>query len=191
MSETSDDIFVVIAAFNERKSIANVVRGLLPAFPTIVVVDDGSRDETAALARNAGATVLIHPVNLGQGAALQTGISYAVRQGAAFIVTFDADGQHSPADVWPMIEALRKSAADVALGSRFLGQAIGIDKKKAFVLKAATIFTALTTGLRLTDCHNGLRVFTRKAAESISIRQNVIAHEVGWAWARSQALGWI
>lgn len=160
MNATNANVFIVIAAYNEGRSIADVVLDLLREFQSIVVVDDGSADDTAARAQAAGATVLIHPINLGQGAALQTGICYAVNQGAEYVVTFDADGQHSPADVPPMIEALKKSGADIALGSRFLGQAIGIDKKKAFVLKAAVAFTALTTGLRLTDCHNGLRVLT-------------------------------
>lgn len=176
MIASNTNVFVVIAAYNEGSSIAKVIPDLLRTFQTIVVVDDGSVDDTAAQAQAAGATVLIHPINLGQGAALQTGICYAVNQGAEYIVTFDADGQHSPADVPPMLEALEKSGADIALGSRFLGQAIGIDKKKAFVLKAAVAFTALTTGLRLTDCHNGLRVLTRKAAQTIHIRHNRMAH---------------
>src|SRR3954470_14159468 len=92
-------LFVVIAAFNEAGAIGGVVRELRAAYPNVIVVDDGSHDETAPVARDAGATVLRHLLNRGQGAALQTGISYALRVGAEIIVTFDADGQHQPADI--------------------------------------------------------------------------------------------
>jgi polyprenyl-phospho-N-acetylgalactosaminyl synthase len=117
-----------------------------------------------------------HPVNLGQGAALQTGIDYALAQGAEILVTFDADGQHRVTDIAIMVEALRRERADFALGSRFLGQTYNLPTLRRWVLYAATIFTRLTTGLRLTDSHNGLRVLTRKGAAAIRLRQNRMAH---------------
>ena len=169
-------IAIVIAAYNEGSSIGDVIFGILPEFPFVVVVDDGSLDNTAAVAEAAGATVLIYPINLGQGAALQTGIIYALRRGADYIVTFDGDGQHDPTDITPMIDALKTSSADIALGSRFLGRTVGMGKPKAALLKCAVAFTSLTTGLRLTDSHNGLRVLTRKAAQSINLLQNRMAH---------------
>jgi glycosyltransferase involved in cell wall biosynthesis len=139
------------------------------------VVDDGSADGTADRA-SAAAIVVRHPVNLGQGAALQTGIDFALQQGAEVIVTFDADGQHRAADIERLVAALREARADFALGSRFLGQAIAISPARRLLLRAATLFTQLTTGLRLTDTHNGLRAMTRLGAQRIRLRQNRMAH---------------
>ena len=164
-------VFVVIAAYNEEPVIGQVIADAKARFPNVVVVDDGSNDATPELALAAGAVVLRHPVNLGQGAALQTG-----RQGAAVVGTLDADGQHSAADLQRMGEALMESGADVALGSRFLGRAEGLPFARRVVLKLALVFTRWITGLRLTDVHNGLRVFTASAARRIRITQNRMAH---------------
>ncbi|MEH6702143.1 glycosyltransferase family 2 protein [Parasphingorhabdus sp.] len=170
------DVWIVIPAFNEGKMIADVIAQVGTMFPNIVVIDDASKDKTSTTARNAGATVLKHPFNLGQGAALQTGIEFALSRGASHIVTFDADGQHHIEDVPVMLEQLKQSGADLALGSRFLGNTIGMSKSRGLLLRAATIFTQITTGLKLTDCHNGLRVFTAKAAGQLNLRQNRMAH---------------
>ena len=167
--------WVVIAAFNEARVIADVVAGVARCGDQVVVVDDGSADETAKRAAR-WAHVLRHPVNLGQGAALQTGIDFALQQGAEIIVTFDADGQHRADDIEPLVAALRESPADFALGSRFLGCAIAISTSRRLLLRAATLFTQLTTGLRLTDTHNGLRAMTRRGAGRIRLRQNRMAH---------------
>jgi len=140
------------------------------------VVDDGSRDATADVARSAGATVIGHPFNLGQGAALQTGIDYALAHGAELVVSFDADGQHRVADISRLTEALAEERADFALGSRFLGQAPNLPTLRRLALIAATRFTRLTTGLQLTDAHNGLRAMTRRGAAAIRLRQNRMAH---------------
>jgi glycosyltransferase involved in cell wall biosynthesis len=172
----SDPIWVVIPAFNEAPVIADVVADVVGRFSHVVVVDDGSTDTTARRAAAAGAVVVRHPVNLGQGAALQTGIRYALRQKAGLIVTFDADGQHRVEDVARMIDALLESGSDVALGSRFLGDAVALPTLRRVVLKMAVWFTNLTTRLRVSDAHNGLRVLTREAAQSIMIQQNGMAH---------------
>jgi len=169
-------IWVVIAAFNEARVIARVIADVSRHGYRIVVVDDGSRDLTAERAGEAGATVVRHPVNLGQGAALQTGIEYALRQGAEHVVTFDADGQHRAEDIAGLLDALAKHRADFALGSRFLGASIDLPPSRRLLLKAATMFTRLITGLRLTDTHNGLRAMTRRGATAISLRQNRMAH---------------
>ncbi len=168
-------IFVVIAAYNEASVIARVVADVARHGYSVVVVDDGSADATAQRA-GAAAAVVRHPVNLGQGAALQTGIDYALQQDADIIVTFDADGQHRAADIERLVAALRERTADFALGSRFLGQAIALSTARRLLLRAATVFTQLTTGLRLTDTHNGLRAMTRRGAEKIRLRQNRMAH---------------
>jgi glycosyltransferase involved in cell wall biosynthesis len=171
------DVRVVVPMHNEAPVIADVVTGLLRYFPRIVAVDDGSTDGSAGIARQAGATVLRHALNLGQGAALQTGISFALEQpGAAYVVTFDADGQHDPTDAVRMVELARAEAVDVVLGSRFLGAAAGLPGLRRTVLRGGVAFTRLTTGLRLTDTHNGLRVLSRRAAENLDIRLRGMAH---------------
>jgi polyprenyl-phospho-N-acetylgalactosaminyl synthase len=168
-------IWVVIAAYNETNVIARVVGDVARRGYRVVVVDDGSSDGTADRA-SAASIVVRHPVNLGQGAALQTGIDYALQQGAAVVVTFDADGQHRAADIERLVAALREARADFALGSRFLGTAVDLPPLRRVLLRAATAFTQLTTGLRLTDTHNGLRAMTRRGAERIRLRQNRMAH---------------
>jgi polyprenyl-phospho-N-acetylgalactosaminyl synthase len=173
---THPRLWVICAAYNEATTIGRVVAEFGRAGHRIVVVDDGSSDGTRHIAAAAGADVVAHPVNLGQGAALQTGIDYALSQGADILVTFDADGQHRVADIPVLVEALRRERADFALGSRFLGQTYDLPTLRRWVLYAATIFTRLTTGLRLTDSHNGLRALTRKGAAAIRLRQNRMAH---------------
>jgi polyprenyl-phospho-N-acetylgalactosaminyl synthase len=169
-------VWVVIAAFNEGRVIARVIADVVRRDYRVVVVDDGSADDTAEAAAQAGAIVIEHPVNLGQGAALQTGIEYALQQGADHVVTFDADGQHRAQDIAVLLEALDESGADFALGSRFLGASIDLPPARRLLLKAATWFTRATTGLRLTDTHNGLRAMTRRGADVINLRQNRMAH---------------
>jgi len=174
--DTIDATWVVIPMFNEGSVIYGVAREVLAAFPNLVVVDDGSTDDALEQAARAGATVLKHPINLGQGAALQTGINYALQQGARHVVTFDADGQHQIKDVVAMLEMIRQENLDVVLGSRFIGKTIGMSFGRRLLLKAAVIFTKISTGLNLTDAHNGLRVFARRAALKINIQQNRMAH---------------
>jgi glycosyltransferase involved in cell wall biosynthesis len=169
-------MYVVIPAYNEGPVISRVVSEVKRAGYAVVVVDDGSSDATAEEARAAGAGVITHPFNLGQGAALQTGIDYAVAEGAEVIVTFDADGQHRVSDIARLAEALVEERADFALGSRFLGQAPNLPPLRRLLLHAATAFTRLTTGLQVTDTHNGLRAMTRRAAAAIRLRQNRMAH---------------
>jgi glycosyltransferase involved in cell wall biosynthesis len=170
------DVHVVIAAYNEAAVIARVVTGVTRAGYPAVVVDDGSRDETAALACAAGAYVVRHPFNLGQGAALQTGIAFALAQSAQYLVTFDADGQHRVSDISRLVDALVREGADFALGTRFLEEAPALPPLRRLLLRAATAFTRLTTGLDISDTHNGLRAMTRRGAEAVNLRQNRMAH---------------
>lgn len=169
-------VWVVVPAYNEGAVIASTIGGLLQSFGNVVVVDDCSADATRQLALGAGAHVVRHPINLGQGAALATGIIYALRQGADAIVTFDADGQHSASEARAMVDLLYSEKVDVVLGSRFLGEAHGISSGRRALLTLAVLFTRATTGLTLTDAHNGLRVLSRRAAGLIRIRQNRMAH---------------
>jgi polyprenyl-phospho-N-acetylgalactosaminyl synthase len=175
-SQSDGGVWVLVPAHNEARVIAGVVAELKRQAHRIVVIDDGSSDQTAEVAAECGAIVLRHPINLGQGAALQTGIEFALARSAELIVTFDADGQHRTADIGRLLDALNIHRADFALGSRFLGAAINMPAPRRVLLRAATLFTRLTTGLALTDAHNGLRAMTRRGALSIRLRQNRMAH---------------
>jgi len=171
-----DSTWVLCPAFNEAKTLGAVLGGLRAEGYRVVVVDDGSRDETARIAMEHASAVVTHPVNLGQGAALKTGIDYALSRGAEYLVTFDSDGQHRPSDIPRLLEALVRNHADFALGSRFLGKPQSMPLLRKLLLRAATVFTSLTTGLYLTDTHNGLRAFTRRGAMALNFRQNRMAH---------------
>jgi len=168
--------WVVIPAYNEEKNIRAVVEGLKKGgFDDIIVVDDGSSDRTGKVAEE-GAVVLRHLINLGQGAALKTGIEYSLRNGADLIVTFDADNQHRVKDINLMINHLQKNKLDVVLGSRFLRNDTQIPWIRKIFLKGGALVFRVLYGAKLTDSHNGLRVLTRKAAKKIRIRSEGMEH---------------
>jgi len=170
------DLWIVIPAFNEETKIGEVVGELRQGFPNLVVVDDGSSDATGARALRSGAVVLRHPLNRGQGAALQTGLRYALLRGARYLVTFDADGQH-PAEALPrLLWPILSGEAEIALGSRFLHDAGAVPPSRRLLLGGAVLFTRLFSGLRLTDAHNGFRAFSRRAAAVIDIQLDRMAH---------------
>lgn len=176
-SESFDDTWLVIPMYNEDRVVADVVKDASRVFPRIVCVNDGSRDTSAELANAAGAVVVNHPVNLGQGAAIQTGVEYACLDPTMrYVVTFDADGQHRPEDAATMIEMLRRDEADIVFGSRFLDDRSDVSWAKRTVLKTGAAYSRLVTGVNLTDTHNGLRAFTRSVAEHLDLRQNRMAH---------------
>ena len=172
-----DDVWVVVPVFNEETVIASVVDELCGTFPHVVCVDDGSSDGSVAEIVRTGAHLVRHPINLGQGAALQTGLSYALaRSGARYFVTFDADGQHRVEDARVMVDVARSGAADVVLGSRFLEHDERVPLLKRLVLRAAVALSPTTRRLSLTDAHNGLRVLARGPAENLRITLNGMAH---------------
>lgn len=174
--EIARDTYIVIAAFNEAKAIGDVVRELRAHYPNVVVVDDGSRDDTQFRALEGGATVLRHVINRGQGAALQTGIAYALRQGARFIVTFDADGQHRPEDIPALVTPIARGEVEFCLGSRFLEHSQEVPARRRMLLSGAVIFTRVTSGMRLSDAHNGFRAMSRATAERIDLKLDRMAH---------------
>jgi len=176
MESQGAPIYVVIAAYQEAGVIADVIHRVTRFTRHVIVVDDGSQDDTGACAREAGATVLRHVVNRGQGAALQSGIAFALQQGAGVIVTFDADGQHDSRDLPALVAPILAGRADIVLGSRFLGRAEGIPAARRAVLALAVLFTRLTSGVELTDAHNGLRAFSRRAAEKLDLQLDRMAH---------------
>jgi polyprenyl-phospho-N-acetylgalactosaminyl synthase len=168
-------VFIVVPAYNEAHAVAEVVSALRRAYANVVVIDDGSSDDTAAEAAAAGATVVRHLMNRGQGAALQTGIEYGLRRGADTIVTFDADGQHRVDDVGALLSALDETDADIAIGSRFLGDG-EIPFLRRMLLRCGALFMRITSQVQLTDTHNGLRAFRRRAARQIHITLDGMAH---------------
>lgn len=171
-------VVAVIPAYNEERMIAEVVRAVRSEADEVIVVDDYSRDETGAAAELAGAQVLRHALNLGQGAALRTGTAYALRCGADIIVHVDADGQHDPTDIKCLVATLLQGNAAVAIGSRFApgGQTIGMTRSRAWLLALARQWSRWWTGLKLHDPQNGLRAMTREAARSLHWRQDREAH---------------
>lgn len=163
-------------AFNEGVGVARVVTHVRERFPLLVLIDDGSSDDTAEQARKAGALVIRHPVNLGQGAALQTGFTWALEHGLDWVVTLDSDGQHDPQDAQGLLELALKHGWDAGLGSRFMGSTLGMPYSRRLLLRAALRFQNATTGLQLTDVHNGLRVLSRKALQHLHLQQDRMAH---------------
>ncbi len=170
------EVIAVIAAYREAGRVGAVVRELKTRVTEVVVVDDGSPDRTGAEAEAAGARVIRHVLNRGQGAALATGLAYALARGADVVVTFDADGQHDPEDIPALTGPILRGEADVALGSRFLDGRSNPPPLRRALLAAARVLTNFSTGVRLTDAHNGLRAFSREAASRIRIRQDRMAH---------------
>lgn len=175
-ADIRDGVWIVIAAYNEGAAIAEVVRPLVEAGYGVVVVDDGSSDETRARARAAGAATLRHAVNRGQGAALQSGLRYALGRGAQVLVTFDADGQHSAQDIPRLVRPITGQTADIVLGSRFIEHSAAVPRARRILLRLAVAFTGVMSGVRLSDAHNGLRAMSRRAARQVDLQLDRMAH---------------
>jgi glycosyltransferase involved in cell wall biosynthesis len=169
--------FVVIPSYNEGEVVVETVRQLLPLGYSIVVVDDGSTQPVESL-EELPVHCVRHPVNLGQGAALQTGMDYALSHGATYIVHFDADGQHPADRIATFLAELEHGDCDVVVGSRFLrpsDQSL-IPGPRRLLLKAAVTVSGLLTGIWLSDAHNGFRAMTADAARRIRLHENGFAH---------------
>jgi glycosyltransferase involved in cell wall biosynthesis len=175
--QTDKKLFILIPAYNEEKKIGLVISNLkLKGYHNILVIDDGSHDHTEEIAINAGAEVLSHIINRGQGAALRTGIEY-LRENRQpdIIVTFDADGQHRVEDLQALLNPLDEGF-DIALGSRFLDNKTKMPRIKRIVLGAGIIFTNIISNIKLTDTHNGLRALGIRAINKIDITQRGMEH---------------
>jgi glycosyltransferase involved in cell wall biosynthesis len=169
---------VIVPAYNEGRAVGATVERLLAAGHRVVVVDDGSRDDTGEIVRALPVVYLRHPVNLGQGAALQTGMTYALRNGADIAVHFDADGQHDCAQIECLIAPIVNGQADVVFGSRFLRKedTAQVPLKKRIVLRGGILVSWAMTGVLLSDTHNGFRALSRRALESVQLQENGFAH---------------
>lgn len=172
------DVWIVIPAYNEASVIADVVADVRAVFPNVVCVDDGGRDDTGDRAFAAGAHVVRHPVNLGQGAAIQTGVEYArSRPGAQFFATFDADGQHQVKDVVRMLDRLQTEDLDIVIGTRFADQPPDrMPMLKRLLLPIVAKLSRSSRQLHLTDAHNGLRVFNKTVADGLNLTMNGMSH---------------
>lgn len=167
---------VIIPVYNEAEVISGVIKSLVKHFKYVVCVNDGSADDSSKEISKHKVYLINHPVNMGQGAALQTGIEFARLLPVDYFVTFDADGQHDVADALRMLRKLQNSKYDIVLGSRFLGGTIGASPLKIIMLRLAVKLSNLTAGLKLTDTHNGLRAFNRRVADAIHITLSDMAH---------------
>ena len=170
-------LIAVVPAYNEEKNIGPVISGLFNHADKVVVVDDGSVDNTLSEAHRAGAVVLHHEINRGQGAALQTGHEYALKIGADYVVDFDADGQFDVTDIKPALAELQKSGADILFGSRFLDNRSQVPwLKRRVLLPLGRLFNRIFFDINLTDAHNGFRILNQRALARIHITQDRMAH---------------
>lgn len=175
--DRNSDTAVIIPVYNEAEVLGDVIAKVYKHFVNVICVDDGSTDDSATIARNSGANVIAHPMNLGQGAALQTGFAAALLiPEVKYFVTFDSDGQHSVSDAQVMVARLRQGDIQVVFGSRFLDERTNVSFLKRRVLKLAVFYTNAITGLKLTDAHNGLRAFDREVLERIELIHDGMAH---------------
>lgn len=171
-----NNVAIIIPVYNEGEIIESVIHDVMKTFKIVVCVDDGSKDNSSKAIEKTGAYLVEHPINMGQGAALQTGVEFARQLAVDYFVTFDADGQHRVEDVKNMLKVIKKGDVDIVLGSRFMGTTLGMKKSKKIILKLGIKFSNLTSGLKLTDTHNGLRVFNRKVAEGLQITLSDMSH---------------
>jgi glycosyltransferase involved in cell wall biosynthesis len=170
-------ILAAVPAYNESSSISEVIKELTQEVDEVVVVDDGSEDNTTDKALSAGAKVITHELNRGQGAALETARRYAAQEEFDFMVTFDGDGQFEVEDIQPAVSKLKNNQADVLLGSRFLNEDSTLPwSKQKILLPLASIIEYFFTGLNLSDVHNGFKIFSHEALSKIEITQDRMAH---------------
>ena len=175
-SSNDPDTCIIVPVYNEASKIARVISDLSLVNAVIICVDDGSTDTSAKIIQKSNVILIQHAFNMGQGAALQTGFDFGLQNNFSYFLTFDADGQHQPDDAKNLINAIKNSNKDVIFGSRFLEKTSNTPIAKSLLLKIATKYTNLMYNSKLTDTHNGLRIFTKKALQKIRIEQCGMGH---------------
>lgn len=177
MTCNANKIFVIVPCYNESCIISTTITELLQHGYKVIVVDDGSNNNCREHFSTMQVYYLRHVINLGQGAAIQTGIDYALQKGATYLVTFDADGQHDAKDIRKMIDKLEEEELEFVFGSRFLkGAQTNVDKTRRALLQFSRFTNFFISGVLLSDSNNGLRVFTSAAAKQIRIKENRRTH---------------
>ncbi len=161
-------VIVIIPAYNEERFIGSVVLKARQHADAVIVVDDGSTDDTAAVAEAAGAVVVRHQQNRGKGAALNTAFREARAMGAGVVVTVDGDGQHRCDEIGTLIEPVLNGEADMAVGSRFLDVRSEIPAWRVFGQHSLTVATNLGSGFSLTDSQSGFRAFSPRAVRTLA-----------------------
>jgi glycosyltransferase involved in cell wall biosynthesis len=171
------EVFVIVPAYNEQSVIREVVQELTVLQYNVVVVDDGSAQSMYPFVQGLPVFFLQHETNLGQGAALQTGVEFAREHGAVYIVTFDGDGQHNANDIDKLLQPLLNNEADFTLGSRFMeGSQHNMSSGRAKTIQLAKLINYFFTGMKLTDAYNGMRALNKTAAVNVNIVENGMAH---------------
>ncbi|TCC90599.1 glycosyltransferase family 2 protein [Pedobacter frigiditerrae] len=168
---------VIVPTYNEATVIKETIMGLLNRNYIIIVVDDGSSDNTYEILYDLPIFYLSHLTNLGQGAAIKTGIEFGLNKGYEYFVTFDGDGQHNPEDIKHMLNHMIVNKYDIIFGSRFLtNSSKSVPKLRKMLLMCARYFNFAITQILLSDAHNGLRTFTKETAKLLRFRENKMAH---------------
>ena len=179
MTIPKNEIFVIIPCYNEAPVVKATVASVLDRGYKVIVVDDCSKDGSRKELICLPIYYLRHRVNMGQGAALQTGIDFAKKKGAKYFVTFDADGQHDSDDIEGMISYLENNNADIVFGSRFLpGSQTNVSRSRSAALNFGRYINYFVSGILLSDSFNGLRLLSRNAVEKIRVKENRMTHPV-------------
>ena len=169
---------MVVPAFNEQKVIKDIINNLLKKFPNVIVVNDGSNDRTLEIINELDIKVLSHEINLGVGAAVQTGFDYVSKiPNAKAVITFDADGQHLVDDAVAMAKEILICDEGIIFGTRFPKHSKNIPKVKRIVLKLIARITDLVTGVALSDAHNGLKAYKVSTIKQLELQFSSYSYE--------------
>lgn len=182
------DVYIIIPVFDHDAQLVELVHSIRKeGFDKVVVVNDGSAKDIYDNIRHLNVIYIAHKLNLGQGAALQTGFEFARRHQAMAVVCMDADGQHDPKDIRELLDPVLGGEADLALGSRFLSkQPVNMPASRRRMLRLARYINYLFTGVKLTDTHNGFRAMNARALDRISVTENRMAHATEIIWQARQ-----
>ena len=165
--------YIVIPAYNEGSRLPGVLKRIAHlGYEHIIVVDDGSSDDTYDLAKSHNVHLVRHPINMGVGAATQTGINLALQKGAKYIVTLDGDHQHLPEDIEHLLTAIKETNSDMVIGSRFMKPENKIPASRVFYNKIANLVTFFITGIMVSDSQSGMKVLSRKFASTTELNCN-------------------